>query len=59
MCLSKVRYQIHKENRIKDIEESDNGDNGDIAKKRLKLTNDEIKELDQTEEIEAEGRNDL
>ena len=59
LSMAKVRMQIHKENRIRDIENNDldGEDKIDKKHKKLKALNDEeAKDLEELDKLEAEAR---
>ena len=53
MGVAKIRYQTHKENSVRDVEESDELEG---MKRRKKLDKNELEELDKMEILDAEGR---
>ena len=57
MATAKLRYQIHKENEVKDIDETEvEGQNMEKNNRRKLLTEHEIIELEKMEILSAEGR---
>ena len=54
MACAKIRYQIHKEDKLKDIDEEN--EIYSKNKKRKILTIEEIREMDDMEKLDAEGR---
>ena len=55
MGLAKTRYQIHKENGVRGLEQEEKNEK-DTMKRRKLLDNDELEELEVTEKLYAEGR---
>ena len=56
MGAAKIRYDTHKENSFKDIGEEDEIEDNRKMKRRKQLTEEERKDMEQMDEIEAEGR---
>ena len=57
MCMAKTRYQIHRERKLLNSKEYNGEDEHEKETKRLRiLTSEEIKELEEIGDIEAEGR---
>ena len=56
MGMAKVRYQTHKEDLVREIEEVNENEIDNTNKKRKMLDNEELEELENLEKLDAEGR---
>ena len=56
MGMAKTRYQIHKEELVRGIDESDEINENKVMKKRKLLSAEEISEMEEIDKLEAEGR---
>ena len=54
--MAKVRYQLHKEELAKEYDDTEDIDSARNFKKRKKLTETELEEIDKIDELEAESR---
>ena len=55
--MAKVRYQVHKEDSAREIEENEEKEIGMVKKKKKRnLNEDELKDLELMETLDAEGR---
>ena len=55
LCMAKIRYQLQKEDLIRDIE-GEEGEDDKKGRKRLRLNSGEIEDLEEMERLNAEER---